>query len=79
MSYTIDIPASVYMNWPFVDEFLTANTMYAIFEPTASTWFNNRHPEIIEVSDLMHTIDYYFFRTFTFESEAHYTWFVLQQ
>lgn len=79
MTYEINIPSEVYMNWPFVNESLTFNIPDIMFKPTTSTWFNNRHPEILKVSDLKRNLDNQFFRTFTFESEDLYTWFLLQQ
>ena len=79
MTYAIDIPSAVYTKWQTVRTWQVAAMVHGPrrgFEE----WMPIYNPEILAVSHVNYSpddIDAH--RIFTFKSEAHYTWFLLQQ
>ena len=76
MTYAIDIPSAVYTKWQTVRTWQVDSACGIGF----SEWMPIHNTEILAVSFINYgpdDIDAH--RTFTFKSEAHYTWFLIQQ
>ena len=76
MTYAIDIPSAVYTKWQTVRTWRENAAGKCGF----AEWMPIYNTEISDVSLVKYgpdDIDAY--RTFIFKSEAHYTWFLLQQ
>ncbi len=65
-----------YQAWCDIIDFSTRNL---VDPPDFFTWIKETFPAIIEIEPVnSNDYDYLTFK-YTFESEAHYTWFLLQQ
>ena len=64
-----------YKKWCDIIDISTRNN---IDTPDFFTWIKETFPEIIAIEET-NTIELYMNFKYTFESEAHYTWFLLQQ
>ena len=75
MTYAIDIPSAVYTKWQTVRTW----KVDAAVECGLDEWLPIHNTEILDVSLVQYPDDIVAYRTFIFKSEAHYTWFLLQQ
>ena len=74
MNYTIDIPIRVYTKWKIYKDFTNSNA------GTFNAFVINTNNEYITaISKTKNSSNGGTVRTMTFKSEAHYTWFLLQQ